>query len=627
VQCSSPGTTVPIDSQAVEISLLRSSVEDAHKRGFATLVLKPHSKEPHPKYSPHGVHSSTKKLSDALRPYDEGVAANYGVDCGASDITVVDVDRGLKSLEHLNSWMQEFNLPSALTVKSGREGGFHLYYARAVPSTNFNLGGVTGDIIGIGRYVAGPGSNHPDGEKYEIVYDVPLAAFPAEVFKEVKTKKEKSAAVSRPIPKGQRNAELTSIAGSLRNSGIRTEDEMYAILREIAILRCEDGPQFVIEEEKAIRSLARRAVTDFDTKKSLVVIRGDEAPREELKYISEPFLPAKLCGLAGNSSEAKSPITRDMAACITRGLTFPDRRENPIGPRSVLMLNAEDDLNDTIMPSLDAMGADDSKFYYIKGTKVWNKGDECERQFAFDKDIRTLFEFARKIPDLGLIIIDPIQNYIGDIDQNNDAEMRTILVPCSELAKELGMCIVTVHHLNSRDKGTFPLHRIQGAKALHAVARYIYMVGADRTGDVTDKHRHILTQARGTTGNVPSMRYRTVKDERKVGSQTLQAIKIEWTGQTDATAQDAVDPVSTHEVEKTAEYGEIINELLQHGPKLSSECRQRLKEAGWEGNSATSESAIKRRAKAESRRIDGQAFWALISEVNVGNHNDIHSQI
>ncbi len=282
------------------------------------------------------------------------------------------------------------------------------------------------------------------------------------------------------------------------------------------------------------------------------------------------------------------------------------------------MLNAEDDLNDTIMPSLDAMGADDKKFYYIRGTRVQKSSDAFERQFAFDTDMRALLEQARQIPDLGLIVIDPIQNYIGDVNHNADAEMRTILTPLSDLANELGICIITVHHLNSREKGTLPLHRIMGAKALHSVARFVYIVGQDDTGDIRDKHRHILTQARGATGSVPSMRYRTVSDERKDGSKLLRAIQIEWNGQVDATAEDAVNPVSANDQVKTVEFGAIIRDFLQHGPNPSHECRVKLQEAGWQGNDVTSETAIKKRAKAMSAKIEGQFCWTLIPEVTVG---------
>jgi hypothetical protein len=358
---------------------------------------------------------------------------------------------------------------------------------------------------------------------------------------------------------------------------------------------------------------------------SLVVLQGCNVERKELKYISNPYLPAKLIGLAGNSGEAKSPITRDQAACVTTGLTWPDRKPNPVGPRSVLMLNGEDDLSDTILTGLDAMGADDTKFYYIKATKVQNKKDVYERQFAFDTDMQALRATIVEILDLGMIFVDPVQNYLGEKDMNTDAEMRSILTPLAGLADELGICVETVHHFNSREKGT-PLQRIMGAKALSAVARCIYLVGPDTDEDGVLKYAHTLVQGRGVTGSVPSMKYHTALDVKEVNGKSLKAIKIVWDGQSDATAEDAVNFTSHGEKTKIAEYATTIGAFLSLGRQPASACCDALKKVGWGGNDVTSTSAIKKKAKARSITVEINgakvAMWELIPTVIVGDHTD-----
>src|SRR5205823_6403465 len=219
-------------------------------------------------------------------------------------------------------------------------------------------------------------------------------------------------------------------------------------------------------------------------------------------------------------------------------------------------------------------------------------------------------------------------NYIGDNDHNSDAEMRKVLIPLSDLANELGICIVIVQHLNSREKVASPLHKIMGAKALHAVARFVYMVGPDNNAPSRDKYRHILTQARGANGNASSMRYHTEWVEREIDGKIIGAVSVVWDGPTDASAEDVVNPVSATDKAKTEEYGEVISDLWQDGPKLASECTKRLRDAGWQGNGVTSETAIKKKAKAHSVRIDGKAYWALIPPVVVGERsNDIHGKV
>jgi hypothetical protein len=362
---------------------------------------------------------------------------------------------------------------------------------------------------------------------------------------------------------------------------------------------------------KAIQALRCEHVLQPTKATELVLLHGPSIVREELHYLSEPYLPLKLIGLAGNSGEAKSPLTRDMVACITKGLTWPDRKPNPLGPRSVVMLNLEDDAADTIMPGLDAMGADDSKFYCLRGTKVSEGATAWERQFAFDSDMELLKNFVASLPDLGLIIVDPVTDYLGNLKMNQDAEMRSILTPLSTLCGERQIAVVTVHHLNSREKGTTPLHRIMGAKALHAVARYIYMVGPDPQS--TLKHAHVMTQERGSTGDVPSLRYHTELSEWTDGKEKkLRAVRVIWDGESQATGEEIVDPTSRSEKSGVAKGAEFLKKFLASGEQTAADCYRALAENGYgDGDAKTSGKLYKRIRDAAGAgfRQQGKQFW------------------
>jgi hypothetical protein len=619
---------------------IRAAATDMLARGLKIIICKHNSKAPHPTYSPNAVNSATDK-AEILLAFDKEPLThqpNYGIAAGLSNLTILDADHGLKNADEFETWKKENHIPETFTIRTGRrknkvtgepEFGVQMYFAGNTPTCGFDIAGVTGEFKSNGGYVIGAGSVHPDsGEQYEVYKDMDFTPLP----ESVRAHGKKPSTSAKPIiiktgdafvPEGERWITLQSKAGSLRNCGL-SEQGIYDALKDFAAHRCKNGENYPDEK---ITELAHAAVTKFEetgtqpSGTSLVITRGDAVTRKELKYISFPYLPAKLCGLAGNSGEAKSPLTRDITACITRGLNFPNRTENPLGARSVIMLNAEDDLADTIMPSLDAMGADDSKFYYIHATKVINKGDAVERSFAFDKDMQILREYAKTLPDLGLIIIDPITNYLGDKMMNAEDEMRSILMPISEMANELEICAITIHHFNSREKGTTPLHRIMGAKALHGVARFIYLVGANTTDDVIDKHSHIFTQARGSTDSVPSLKYHTEQDVKVTPEGTLKSIKIVWDGQVDVTAADAVDAVTSAEKSTIEEYGQVINAFLQTGAKTAAECFLKLSDAGWGGNAQTSTTAIKKKAKCKSEKIDGKHCWVLIPQVKVGKEN------
>ena len=165
------------DPQVVK-SLLESA-KDALARGFSILICEPHAKDPWPKYSPHAVNSCSRVPEIALKPWVDGHEANYGVGGGPSNITIIDVDKGIPNYAALRAWMETQGLPETFIVQSGRTGfGAHLYYSGAVPTTPYDMDGVVGELRGNGAYVVGPGSIHPDGNRYNIVCDVnivPLA--------------------------------------------------------------------------------------------------------------------------------------------------------------------------------------------------------------------------------------------------------------------------------------------------------------------------------------------------------------------------------------------------------------------------------------------------------------------
>jgi hypothetical protein len=86
--------------------------------------------------------------------------------------------------------------------------------------------------------------------------------------------------------------------------------------------------------------------------------RLDRVPVRPIHWLWRPYLACgKLALLDGDPGAGKSLLTADLAARLTRGGRMPDgtwRRRKA----NVLFLNAEDALDDTLRPRLDAAGAD-----------------------------------------------------------------------------------------------------------------------------------------------------------------------------------------------------------------------------------------------------------------------------
>lgn len=93
---------------------------------------------------------------------------NYGVATGYGDLVVVDSDT-----PKLADWVEQ-NLPPTFTVKTGG-GGIHNYYiCKDMEKIVLDNGSHLGEIQAKGQQVIGPGSTHPNGNKYRVVKDIPI---------------------------------------------------------------------------------------------------------------------------------------------------------------------------------------------------------------------------------------------------------------------------------------------------------------------------------------------------------------------------------------------------------------------------------------------------------------------
>lgn len=335
---------------------------------------------------------------------------------------------------------------------------------------------------------------------------------------------------------------------------------------------------------------------------------GHESERAELEFLWPGVLPiGKLIHLGGNSAQGKSPVTVDWAARITTGRNWPDGAKNTWGPRSVLIANTEDDWNDTILPRFDLASGDAKKFGNIAGRK-WTKGEKSwQRLLRLDEDIARLKEKASSIPDLAAVIIDPISNYLGSAKMNSEAEVRTVLSPLADLARELRISVINVGHFNRREKGTDPLHRLMGAAAFGGVARAIYLFGQDP--DSEDKYDHVMTVGRSCSGDdqFSGLKYKTTWNGKAVG--------ILWGEKSMADAVDVVDPANRREKGKIAEAAECLRAILvaNKGKAPARTCINEMKNAGFDLE-RMDPSAVRYRAKVLSTKNGKNWEWYLATK-------------
>jgi hypothetical protein len=298
------------------IKQLKSAAVDAVSRGFAILICEPHDKSPWAKYSPHAINSASRDTNTIFKAWDDGNEANYGVAGGPSNITIIDVDKGVANYTALRNWMEVVGLPDTLIVQSGRDTSFgaHLYYSGAVATTPYTIEGVTGELRGIGAYVVGPGCIHPDsGKRYEIINDVNIAPLPAGMV-ELAANKKKSMSDFKPgksalIPEGNRWAHLQAKAGTFKNLGL-SEEGIYNALKDFSANNCENGDSY---PDDKIRNLAEWAASpDCEGAEPTGIITfGSPDPEADATIPELPF------------SVIEGDYIGDLAGAITAGTFIP----------------------------------------------------------------------------------------------------------------------------------------------------------------------------------------------------------------------------------------------------------------------------------------------------------------
>jgi putative DNA primase/helicase len=188
-----------------------------------------------------------------------------------------------------------------------------------------------------------------------------------------------------------------------------------------------------------------------DEPSRLVVRCAADIEPEKVDWLWEQRLPLGKCVLvAGEGGLGKSMVLAWIAAAVSRGKAWPcGEGQSPLG--SVIILSAEDDAADTIVPRLIAADADCSKVHILEA--VCQEDDKGHRSFNLQLD---LFELEKQIAELGdtlLVIIDPITSYLGKVDSHKNAELRSVLEPLSKMAARLHITVIANTHLSKATGG------------------------------------------------------------------------------------------------------------------------------------------------------------------------------
>jgi len=259
----------------------------------------------------------------------------------------------------------------------------------------------------------------------------------------------------------------------------------------------------------------------------------------------------KLHVLAGDPGLGKSFLTLDIASRITSGNAWPDGGTAKIG--NVLVFSLEDDASDTIRPRVTAMGGDEYR--------IQVENPEA-KTLSLDRDMHDLRELIIK-SDAVLVVIDPLNAYVGDVDTFNDARLRKVLGPLSKVASATKAAVLAVMHLNKNEE-MGDLYRVGGSIGFIGAARLAFTVSRDPADPTTSR---LLTPLKSNIGKpAATLAYRLVE------KQPDQPV-VEWDGERDTPSEGVLRTTtkSGREDEALERAEMFLREILADGPRLSAQ--------------------------------------------------------
>lgn len=242
-----------------------------------------------------------------------------------------------------------------------------------------------------------------------------------------------------------------------------------------------------------------------------------------VRYLVHPYLPrGALCLLEGDPGTRKSFVATELAAAVTRGRSPLDG--TPIADlprRDVLYLNAEDPAA-VVKERATRAGARLSRLHLLTHDTLAPLSDVAT--------YRKLLEKHRP----ALVVLDPLQAFLGGSGATSPARVRAILAPVVKLAEELGVTLLAVRHLTkARGRASY---RGLGSIDFYAAARSVLRVGLSPRSPDNSVLVH-LKHSYGPPG--PSLELEIADD------------RVAWLGPSELRAED-LDPAPARAANRSA---------------------------------------------------------------------------
>jgi putative DNA primase/helicase len=349
------------------------------------------------------------------------------------------------------------------------------------------------------------------------------------------------------------------------------------------------------------------------TPEELEVVTADQVKIESIDWLwPNRFARGKLGLLGGNPERGKGLIIADTFSRITRGAPWPCN-EGTAPKGNLVLLQQEDDLNDTVAPRLRAAGADMSRVRILGMIrKVDGSG---RRMFDLNNDLPKLWNVLDSLDDPVMLAIDPLTAYIGRLNASSGNEVRSALTPLVDLLKHFHVAGLGIMHFNKKIDVDNALARIADSVAFGALARHCFVVTDD-----PENERLLLVKAKNNLApDVKALSYsiRAVhagNDHRD--GRAIYAPRVEWGHEhveISATQAMRAEANGTAATNPRKEAKDFLSDILANGPMPQKDIEEAVK--GESFSMRTIKTAKKEMGiVSEKTGLDGGWVWRLPEE-------------
>jgi hypothetical protein len=325
--------------------------------------------------------------------------------------------------------------------------------------------------------------------------------------------------------------------------------------------------------------------------------------------------------IAGTPEIGKSQIHCQFMACATTGRDWPNGMPGII-PCRVILLTAEDNTDNTLVPRLKAAGAN---LTLVEELKAIRRNDRDE-MFLLGEDLVTLEQMIRDFGDVGLVTIDPITAFMGhakDFDSHRATDVRSQLSPLKKLAESTGVAFSAITH-PPKNASPRALDHFIGSQAYIAAARIGHLCVAEmeegENGARRETGRRFFTNPKiNIEARQATLIYRvevvTLDDLDPETGKPIRAPVVRWEGESPITAEEALSAAKPTKG-RSLNAKDFLLDILTGGPVLQKTVIERGAGRGfsymqlWRAREALG--AVDFREKGVQ---SGPSYWALPQDV------------